>query len=102
MPYEVLEDIRESMFSEVAHSTIIDSAVRRLRLYIGHLHRSIVQERRIAVQFQTMAGQLTRTSEIVTMEYKIKFEPIRYRESLLELYGKGVISWYGAVVLYRR
>lgn len=102
LPYQVLENILESICSELVHYSFIYSTGRRLRLYIFHLHRAIAQERWIADKFQTMKGLRARTSAIVIMDYKMKLESIRYWESWLEFYGKRGIICHGSVVLYRR
>lgn len=38
---------------------------------------------------------------MIRMDYKMKFEPVRYRESSMEFFGKRGMSWNGSVVLFR-
>ena len=37
---------------------------------------------------------------LITIDYKIKLEPIYYREKTVDHYGKRGISWHGAMIQY--
>lgn len=37
---------------------------------------------------------------IITLDYKMKFEPKKYRQKSSEWYGRKGISWHGTVVTY--
>lgn len=102
VPCEVIEDIRKSLFCEPAHWAVIHYPTTLQRLYSGHLHRAISKERKIAEYFRHVKEIPARTSAIVIMDYEMKLEQIRYRESSVEFYGKRGMIWLGAVVLLHR
>lgn len=69
---------------------------------MGDIQRESSEESRIADCFHRLHELPPETAAIFMMYYKMSFELVRYRETLLELYGKRGISWSGAAVLYKR
>lgn len=100
--FKVLKLIREALESVQSVTSVIDNAATRLELYYGRIHLVVAQENRIADYFWELRGRLARTFTIIIMDYKMKFETIRYREKSVEFYGQRGISWHDSVVILRR
>ena len=41
------------------------------------------------------------TAAVVYIDYKMKLDPIRHRESSAQFYGKRGMSWHGSAVFFR-
>jgi hypothetical protein len=37
---------------------------------------------------------------VILLDYKMKFEPVYFREKTVDHYGKKGISWHGAMILF--
>lgn len=42
------------------------------------------------------------SSAVVLLDYKMKFEPVRFQETSIEFYGKRGMRWYNSVAIYSR
>ena len=90
-----LEEKREDIISalkEISHKTL---------LYMGHQHRCHNQEQRIASMFMDLNRDEGEKSVVILVDYKMKFEAIRFREKTTEFFGKKGMSWHGAVIFYK-
>lgn len=72
----------------------------RVELYYGHQNRFHIQEKIIFQLFRVLRIDMITAGAIALLEYKMKFEPIRYREKTTECFGKKVTSWHGAAIFY--
>lgn len=57
-----------------------------------------VQNRRISENMKEGCTTEARTSVVIYMDYNMKFEPVRHRESTAQFYGKKGMSWKGFAV----
>lgn len=60
----------------------VHDAKDRIQLYMGHLHRAVKQQRRIGDVMDGICGGEESKFVLVTNDYKMKFDPIRYRETI--------------------
>lgn len=66
-----------------------------------HKVRAAVQEERIKELFESAKSGDFEKRIIVFMDFKMKKEPERIRETQLQFYGKPGMSWHGSVVFYK-
>lgn len=50
--------------------------------------------------FQEVKSERMTSTSIATMDYKIKCEPIRFREITSEFFNKKGISWNGSAIFH--
>ena len=80
------------------HHELVDEAVEKVRVFMGHQVRTAVQQdaiREANERLQRDPGLC-----IVIADYKMKIEPSQHRESTVEHYGKRGISYHGCCVAF--
>eukprot|EP01047_Picozoa_sp_COSAG01_P043083 COSAG01_NODE_3805_length_5680_cov_7.949292_3_plen_692_part_00 len=77
---------------------LIDDAVQKVRIFMGHCVRTAVQQKHIEQALEKL--KLDPTMAIVIADYKMKIEPSQHREPTTEHYGKRGISYHGVCVIY--
>lgn len=100
-PFQTLLDIAEAVDDVTSDvRAALDDARERFILFLGHQVRCHVQEKRIHNVFQEVVAGPEMTHAVVLLDFKMKFEPIFFREKSSEFFGKKGISWHGAVVFH--
>lgn len=80
---------------------IIPNVSNKLELYMGHKVRAKTQDERIKELIQWVMDGSPNKRFISFIDYKMKVEPERLRETQLQYYGKAGMSWHGSAVFYR-
>lgn len=70
-------------------------------MYMGHMIRAEVQEKRVKELFDWLKSGETIERVLMMIDFKMKFEPERHRETQLQYYGKAGMSWHGAGIFYK-
>lgn len=86
---------------EPAHFEVFDTTTELLALHAQNFHRAIAQEARIWYYVSLLKWRPAKTSAIILMDYKMKFQPILYRESSLGFYRKLGIIFHCTLVLFK-
>lgn len=83
---------------------MIDDYSEKARLYFGHRLRVTNQQSAIQQLLDGMSARCVEHSgydeALVTLDFKMKLEPLYFREKTVDHYGKRGISWHGALVQY--
>lgn len=70
--------------------------------YMGHMLRALVKQKRIAeVMESARVGEFGKAA-IAILDYKMKFEPLRFPKRSRGIYGTRGMSWHGSVVFHSR
>jgi hypothetical protein len=83
---------------------VVRECGEKAKLFLGHRIRVIKQQRAIRktlndIRDRCMVNRTT-SEAVVTLDYKMKLEPLYYREKTSDHYGKRGMSWHGAMVQY--
>ena len=73
---------------------MISDCTLKVKLYMVHCVRICNQRNRIHLLMKTMEPH----QALILIDFKMKFEPIYFREKTNQFYGKKGISWHGSVV----
>ena len=101
IPYQVIRNVSVSI--EPCPDDVrmaLQDCQDKLMLFMSHQHRCKNQQDRIAKAFETTERDTAREESLILVDYKMKMEPIRYREKTVECFGKRGMSWHGAVIFY--
>ena len=79
------------------YSDIIEHSLQKLLLYLGHSMRCKIQQHRIQDVLSQSKGDIA----VITMDYMMKWEEERARESSREHYGKRGIVVHGTLLKYQ-
>lgn len=63
---------------------------------MAHKVRAEVQEKRIKELFDWVKAGKCTERVLMMVDFKMKVEPERHRETQLQYYGKAGMSWHGA------
>lgn len=66
---------------------VVDDFIARLTFYIDILYRAVLQERLIGEYLDGIRAAPLGTFAIILLDYNMKFEPVRYRETFIEFLG---------------
>lgn len=66
-------------------SEVLNETQHELKLFMGHTVRCKVQTELIDKIYKTMLSEPAENLAILNMDYKIKYEPRKYREKVLRL-----------------
>ena len=92
-PFQVVDNISTTISS--AREDIIEfleDAEEKMVLYMGHQHRCYNQEKRISDIFGELREDVSLSKAVVLLDYKMKFEPLRYREKTTEFFERRAFS----------
>lgn len=78
----------------------LDESKNKIFLLMGHKMRARVQDARVEATMMEMKKEEPGTSAVVYIDYKMKLEPVRHRETTNQFYGKKGMSWNGCTVFY--
>ena len=82
-------------------SECLDDVANKVKLYMGHMQCATVQKRLIEELFNYLKKQEVEKSFCIVMDYTMKYKPMFLRESILQWFGRRVISWHGSVVFFK-
>lgn len=68
--------------------TVLDDVANKVRLLHGHILQRTMQEGQMRCVFEIVSKSTDRTTGVLQMDYKMKFEPIYFREKSTEFLGK--------------
>jgi len=97
-----------SIFSETAADRSVSIALQncllKAKLFMGHRVRVVNQQRAIKALYEEMKIHCIEKgfSEIalIIIDFKMKLDPIYWREKTVDHYGKRGMSWHGALIQY--
>ena len=72
-------------------------------LYMGHRMRVTNQQMSIQKIFDHMKDECVNNGKklcVITLDYKMKLDPLYFREKTVDHYGKRGMSWHGSMVQY--
>jgi hypothetical protein len=98
----VKQRLVESAADENTLGVVADCHVK-LELFLGHRLRVLNQQRALHDLFSDMQSRCVEnkaTEALVVIDFKMKAEPIYFREKTSEHYGKRGMSWHGAMVRF--
>lgn len=83
---------------------VVDACSEKAQLYFGHRLRVINQQlaiKRLLDEMRVSCIENRAADEaLVTLDFKMKLEPMYYREKTVDHYDKRGISWHGALVRF--
>ncbi|GMF23159.1 unnamed protein product [Phytophthora lilii] len=82
---------------------VVSDCHKKLGLFLGYRLRVSNQQRALREPFEEMNNRCvgnTATEALVVIDYKMKAEPIYYREETVDHYGKRGMSWHGAMIRF--
>lgn len=81
---------------------VVSDCYDKAELFLGHRLRVVNQQRAISAIITELAQRCvdngSSSEALVVLDFKMKLEPLYYREKTVERYGKRGISWHGAMV----
>ena len=88
-PFQVIKEIKDEADAERADiSEALEEIKNKVVLFMGHQQRCHNQERRITELFEELKADSTGSNSTILIDYKMKFEAIRFREKTTEFFGK--------------
>jgi len=97
--YLLLDDDIDSSATDVIGDCII-----KARLFMGHQLRVVNQQLAIEDINENMKHECEENGKldkaVLVIDFKMKLEPVYFREKTLEHYGKRGMSWHGALVSF--
>ena len=102
-----VEEARTTANSESIDDALefIKDTLERFHLFQGHRMR-VVNQRRSITEICVFMERVCLLSEqdgmhcIIVIDWKMKFEAIRFRESATRHFGKRGVSWHEAVIIF--
>ena len=98
------EEILNSSLPRESALTALDGCLQKTQLFMGHRLRVLNQQHAIKkMQDEMMMNCLqneTVNECVILLDYKMKFEPVYFREKTVDHYGKRGISWHGAMITF--
>lgn len=100
--YAVLVDHLSATSAPASAIQVVNDCALKCRLFLGHRLRVSNQQNqisRVIVEMHNFCIENKGSSEaLVVLDFKMKLEPMHYREKTVEHYGKRGISWHGAMI----
>ena len=95
MPFRIIDQMKKIVDNR--HVGMLDDCILKIKLFIAHSIRSQNQNRRC----EDVKNDLSNHQALIIMDFKMKCEPMFYREKSTQFYGKQGISWHGTLVLMK-
>lgn len=92
IPFQAFHLLRYNLSN--THHDILSDSEQKAKLLMGHLLRVHNQRKRI----QQLHDHLQTHDAMLVMDYKMKYEPVYFREKTVEHYGKRGMSWHGTMI----
>lgn len=100
--FKFLRELKgEIIDSSPSLEKILINAAMKFEVFMGHMVRKNVQEAAISDVFQWVRDGRPNSRICVHIDFKMKVEPQRYRESTIQYYGKSGMSLHGSAVFYK-
>lgn len=97
--FKYLKDVKKSIIDlSVNIQKIWDESATKFQLFMWHIVSKKFQEDSISELFEWLRAGRPNRGVIVYIDYKMKVEPQRFRESTIQYYGKAGMSLYGSAV----
>jgi hypothetical protein len=84
--------------------TALDGCQMKAQLFMGHRLRVLNQQTAIRKMHTEMERNCLHNGFsnecVVLLDYKMKFEPVYFREKTVDHYGKRGISWHGSMITF--
>ena len=92
MPFVIIDRLKRLVDSEYVE--MLDDCMLKVKLFIAHCVRSHIQNKRC----DQLKNELTQEQALIIIDYKMKFEPMYFREKSSQFYGKKGMSWHGSLL----
>ena len=101
VPFAVMGPITDIIPTDREDATeAVEVCGDNFQQYYAHLHRVKRQQRALeTIASEIVEGRLHKRA-IILADYKMKFEPVRFREKTSEFFVKRGVSWHGMVVFH--
>lgn len=100
--FKFIDEVRKSIFNLTSSiDKILTSSAVKFEKFMGHKIRAHTQEKRIRGMFQWVRDGSERGRVVVFIDFKMKVEPERHRETQVQYFGKSGMSWHGSAVFYK-
>lgn len=83
-PFQVVIFVKRFVDPDLHH--LVDNCAEKFKLFMAHLIRVENQRQRIKDIYESLGSDEC----LIIMDYKIKFEPVYFREKMVENFGKKV------------
>lgn len=98
--FQMLENIRTVAKGNSGVADVIEGASGRIKLFMSHIHCAVVQEGSIGEYIDEVRSNEPACSDVIILDFEMKFEPVRYRETSVEFYDNRCMRWHGYVNIY--
>lgn len=96
------------MFSDLKEdrsvSVALQNCLLKTKLFKGHRVRVVNQQRAIKALYEEMKIHCIEMGfsdiALIIIDFKMKLDPIYWREKTVDHYGKRGMSWHGALIQY--
>lgn len=100
-PLQVMRNVRLAVrLEDDGLVELMDEAKKKIKLFMAQRLRCTVQNYRIDRFYTEMIEAEPERYSAITLDYKMKNEPRKYRKKSSVFYGRIGISWHGAVVSF--
>jgi hypothetical protein len=100
--FEQLKTLLSGHVSDQSLQHVLSDCSNKAKLYLAHRVRVINQQMAIAQVVQDIRADCAVSGccskALVVVDFKMKQEPMYFREKTVEHYGKRGISWHGAMI----
>lgn len=95
LPFKIMHYLKKQVPEDALEKrNILDDCKEKIFLYMAHLVRVHNQRKRLNAIYKNLADDEC----VMAMDYKMKFEELRFREKTNEHYGKKGLSWHGTLI----
>lgn len=100
--FKFITEVRESILNVTTSiDKILTSSANKFEMYMGHKIRAHIQEKKIRSMFEWLRNGSERKRVVTYVDFKMKVEPERHRETQVQYFGKSGMSWHGAAIFYK-
>lgn len=102
--FQAIEDIRKKVVVDEDDDVknVLDGSAVKFKLFTRHhvhccLHRTALRDAKLEVM-----RSVVEEVGILTIDYKMKFDPKKYRQMSSDWYGRKGITWHGSVLPHKK
>lgn len=102
VPFQVLDFLGKSvdkLSPDICES--IAHAKSRLLIYMTNIQPALNQDKKSTEVMYILLNGVAENALLIIIDYKIKFEPVRFRETSSKFYNRSCMSLHGSVLFYR-
>lgn len=94
-----MDDVGNAVYDmdEEIRNTFSD-AKTQLKMHSLHVQRAAKQEKKIGEVMEDIRLGREESTVLIVIDYKTRFEPMRFCETCSDLYAKKGMSWHGRVL----